>query len=69
MNRLGQGLRPGFPRFGNPSRNSPGVQRVTPKKDYYISSSVRALETDFKCPEDLSFEHKAELADIKTEKH
>ena len=40
-----------------------------PKKDYYISSSVRALETGFECPEDLSFDYKAELAEARTEKY
>ena len=39
------------------------------EKDYYISSSVRALETDFKCPEDLSFDYKAEIAEARTERY
>lgn len=32
--------------------------------EYYISPKVKALETGFKCPEDLSLDYKKELPDI-----
>ena len=36
---------------------------------YYISSAVKALETDFKCPDDLSSDYKKEIAEARVEKY
>ncbi len=36
---------------------------------YYISPKVKALETGFKCPENLSLDYKKELSDALMEKY
>lgn len=36
---------------------------------YYISPKVKALETGFKCPENLSSDYKEEILDALTEKY
>lgn len=36
---------------------------------YYISPRVKALETGFKCPKDLSLDYKMELSDALVEKY
>lgn len=41
--------------------NNINAKKDRPKKEYYISSAVRALETDFKCPDDLSYDYKKEI--------
>ena len=35
---------------------------------YYISAAVKALETGFQCPEDLSGDYKKELAEARVRK-
>lgn len=42
------------------------VQEAT---DYYISPTIKALETGFKCPDNLSEDYKQEWSDTLTEKH
>lgn len=42
------------------------VQEAT---DYYISPTIKALETGFKCPDNLSEDYKQEWSDAITEKH
>lgn len=42
------------------------VQEAT---DYYISPTIKALETGFKCPDNLSEDYKQEWSDSLTEKH
>ena len=42
------------------------VQEAT---DYYISPTIKALETGFKCPDNLSEDYKQEWSDALTEKH
>lgn len=39
------------------------------KPHYYISSAVKALETDFRCPDDLSSDYKKEIAEAIVEKY
>ena len=41
--------------------NNVKAKKDMPKQKYYISSAVRALETDFKCPDDLSYDYKKEI--------
>lgn len=36
---------------------------------YYISPKVKALETGYKCPEDLSLDYKKELSDVLIKKY
>lgn len=43
--------------------NSKASQPKTQKK-YYISSEVRSLESNFKCPEGLSLDYRKEISDI-----
>ncbi len=42
--------------------------RTAAKEQYYISPKVKALETGFKCPKDLSLDYKKELSDALMEK-
>ena len=44
------------------------AQNSTAKK-YYISPKVKALESGFICPKDLSFDYKKELSDSAIEKY
>lgn len=43
-------------------------QDATPEK-YYISPKVKALESGFICPKDLSFDYKKELSDSAIKKY
>ena len=43
--------------------------RVASTEKYYISPKVKALETGFKCPKDLSSDYKTELSDALIKKH
>lgn len=43
--------------------------RIASKEQYYISPKVKALETGFKCPKDLSLDYKKELSDALMEKY
>lgn len=43
--------------------------KTASKEKYYISPKVKALETGFKCPKDLSFDYKKELSDALMEKY
>lgn len=36
---------------------------------YYISPKVKALETGYKCPKDLSLDYKKELSDVLIKKY
>lgn len=38
-------------------------------KDYYISPAVKALETGFKTPEDMSVDYKKEIAESRGSKY
>lgn len=39
------------------------------ESEYYISPKVKALETGFKCPMDLSLDYEKELSEALAEKH
>ena len=46
------------------------VQEATDSNEqYYISPTIKALETGFKCPDNLSEDYKQEWSDTLTEKH
>lgn len=49
--------------------NNIKAKRDTSKKEYYISSAVRALETGFKCPDDLSYDYKKEIDSDRASKY
>lgn len=49
--------------------NNVKTQEDMPKQKYYISSAVRALETDFKCPDDLSYDYKKEIESDRVSKY
>lgn len=49
--------------------NFKGEQKTVTEQSYYISPKVKALEVNFKCPEDLSSNYKEELAGALTEKY
>lgn len=42
---------------------------VASNEKYYISPKVKALETGFKCPKDLSSDYKTELSDALIKKY
>ena len=43
--------------------------REMTNEKYYISPKVKALETGFKCPKDLSLDYKKELSDALMDKY
>lgn len=43
--------------------------KAASNEKYYISPQVKALETGFKCPKDLSLDYKKELSDALIEKY
>ena len=49
--------------------NNVKAQKDIPKQKYYISSAIRALETGFKCPDDLSYDYKKEIESDKASKY
>lgn len=44
-------------------------EEVSQASKYYISPKVKALETGFRCPKDLSVDYKEELSDALAEKY
>lgn len=44
-------------------------EEVSQASKYYISPKVKALETGFRCPEDLSVDYKEELSGALAEKY